>query len=214
MTTYAYLRVSTDRQGLGDGNGTGLSMQAQERAIREWHRGHDDLVIVREVGSGGKMRPALQQLLDGMAAGDSLVCAKLDRLARSSAGFAKILEQSHAEHWSLVLLDLNLDTSTPTGTALANIMAAMAQLERDYCSSRTREALAAKVAREGPDALKRPEIATQPDVVAHIRKLRHGGKSLRAIAQVLNDENVPTMQGGIGGIWKHGSVSWILKHSS
>ena len=57
--------------------------------------------------------------------------SKLDRLSRSMLDFADLLERrSKEEGWSIVALDLGVDTSTPTGEAMANMTATFSRLER------------------------------------------------------------------------------------
>lgn len=71
---------------------------------------------------------------------------KLDRLAPSVGHASDIMERSVAQGWSLVMLDIALDTTTPNGEALANMMATFVQLERRLIGERTKAALAAKKA--------------------------------------------------------------------
>jgi len=54
------------------------------------------------------------------------------------------MEQANREGWSIVALDLNIDTTTATGELIAHIMASLAQWERRIIGQRTREALAVK----------------------------------------------------------------------
>ena len=68
-------------------------------------------------GAGDLQRPAIADALERLKSGEAtvLVAAKLDRLSRSVLDFAKLLERSEKEGWGLVLLDLDLDTTTPAG---------------------------------------------------------------------------------------------------
>src|SRR5207248_6984277 len=73
-----------------------------------------------------------------------------NRLSRSLLDFSGLVEQSRREGWQLVALDLGVDTSTPSGEMLANVLAVFAQFERRLIGQRTREALAIKRAQGGP----------------------------------------------------------------
>lgn len=74
----------------------------------------------------------------------TLVVSKLDRLSRSLVQFAELMERSRRKGWSLVALDLGVDTSTPAGEMMASVLASFAQYERRLIGQRTRDALAVK----------------------------------------------------------------------
>ena len=121
-----------------------------------------------------------------------LVVSKLDRLSRSLLDFAGLMALSQREGWSLVALDLGVDTSTPAGEFMAAVMASAAQWERRIISQRTRDALAAKRA-QGVRLGRRPEITR--DVADTIRAHRASGLSFRGIAARLDADGVPTARG-------------------
>ncbi len=73
--------------------------------------------------------------------------AKLDRLSRSVIDLCSLLEQSEREGWSLVLLDLGIDTTTPAGRVQAQVIAAFAEYERRLISQRTKDAMKAAIER-------------------------------------------------------------------
>jgi DNA invertase Pin-like site-specific DNA recombinase len=85
-----------------------------------------------------------------------------------------------------------VDTSTPVGELVANVMASVAQWERRAIGARTKEALAAR-RREGVRLGRPPSIPD--DVRARIAELRAQGLTLRAIANELNTAGVPTARG-------------------
>lgn len=141
MSVYGYTRVSTAEQGE-----SGLGLEAQEAAILAVY---SDAKIQREVASGGRTanRPVLQGLRTSLRRGDTLVVAKLDRLTRSLGDWGRLVEEAQHRGWNLVVLDAQFDLSTPTGEAMAGMLAVFAQLERRMISQRTKEGLAAKRAR-------------------------------------------------------------------
>ena len=77
---------------------------------------------------------------------DALVVAKLDRLSRSMIDFTALMGKAQRQGWALVALDCAVDTTTPAGEAMANVLATFAQFERRLIGQRTREALAQKKA--------------------------------------------------------------------
>lgn len=144
-TAVAYVRVSTTEQAE-----SGAGLEAQRQAIQEHaQRRGWTLTGLYEDHASGKSTDKRGQLAQALAVlkareADALVVAKLDRLSRSLADFARLLELSRRQSWSLVALDFDLDTSTPTGELVANIMACVAQWERRAIGQRTREGLAVK----------------------------------------------------------------------
>src|SRR3954470_6209108 len=192
----AYLRVSTSEQA-----DSRAGIEAQRTAIlaeskrRGWSEA--SLEWIEDAGYSGKdtRRPGLRLALDALKRGDAtaLVVAKMDRLSRSLLDFTTIMATAQREGWALIALDSPADTSTPTGEAMASILATFSQLERRLIGQRTREALAVK--RSEGVRLGRPR-SLPPRVVARVARERDEGRSFRAIANDLNNERVPTAQGG------------------
>jgi DNA invertase Pin-like site-specific DNA recombinase len=200
----AYSRVSTDEQA-----DSGLGLADQRAALEgEVARRGIPAEWVEDVSSGKSLhRPGIEKALDMLAAGkaDTLIVSKLDRLTRSLYDLAGLMERARREHWALVALDLAVDTSSPSGEAMTNMMGTFAQFERRMIGQRTKDALAVKKA-QGV-RLGRP-VVTAPDVSARIAQLRSAGQSLAAIATVLNSEGVPTSHGGFR--WWASSVQSVL----
>lgn len=123
-----YARVST----------TGQSLEVQLEALRA--AGCEEIFQEKESGKTADNREQLQALLRFIRKGDTLVCTKLDRLARSVGDLDKIaglLKEKEAD--LLVLGQAGLDTSTPTGKLLFNMLGAIAEFERDLILERTAE---------------------------------------------------------------------------
>jgi DNA invertase Pin-like site-specific DNA recombinase len=74
----------------------------------------------------------------------ALVASKLDRLSRSMIDFTGLMATAQKQGWALVALDCAVDTTTPAGEAMANVLATFAQFERRLISQRTKDALAVK----------------------------------------------------------------------
>lgn len=196
MRVVGYVRVSTAEQA-----DSGAGLDAQRSAIdAEVKRRGWQLVEVFEDANGvsGKSmsnRPGLQAALKEIEQGDAagLIVAKLDRLSRSLLDFAALMARSRERGWSLIALDLGVDTSTPAGEMMAHVLATFAQFERRLIGQRTKDALAVRKA-QGV-RLGRPPGLPEP-VRRRIVRERKQGRSLRAIAAGLNAEGVPTAQGG------------------
>lgn len=195
MTVIGYVRVSTEEQA---DSGAGLEAQRAAITLEARRRGFELVAIYEDAGASGKAltgRPGLARALAAVDKGEAsaLIVAKLDRLSRSLLDFAELMARSRRRGWALIALDIAVDTGTPSGEMLANVLAVFAQFERRLIGQRTREALAVK-RRQGVQ-LGRPR--TLPDEIrARIAAERRSGVSLSAIAAKLNGEGVPTAQGG------------------
>lgn len=193
MKAIGYIRVSTQEQAQ-----SGLGLEAQAVAIRAeaTRRGWDLEIIADEGESGSKIdRPGLLIAKDALARGEAqaLIVARQDRLMRSSLGWAQIVSQSKDQKWSLICLDINLDTASPMGECMGSILAAVAQFELESIRKRTKDALAVK--KSQGYRLGRP--ATMPEETrARINALRNSGVTLQGVADTLNTEGIPTARGG------------------
>jgi DNA invertase Pin-like site-specific DNA recombinase len=208
LKVVGYVRVSTEEQGL-----SGASLAAQRRAIRAecGRRGWELISVEQDVQSAKSMnRPGLRAALALCTNGDvdGIVVAKLDRLSRSVVDFASVLETARRRGFNVSVIDLGLDLSTPQGELVGNVIASVAQWERRIIGERTREALAAKRS-DGVRLGRPPTLPSQ--VVQRIVCARKAGKSLRRIADELNEAHVPTAQGG--DRWYAATVRYTLMRS-
>jgi len=87
-------------------------------------------------------RKELAAALDFVREGDSLTVSKLDRLARSVPHLVDITRELEAKGASLVVLDMTMDTSTPQGELMLNVIGSIAQFERKLMLERQREGIA------------------------------------------------------------------------
>lgn len=210
LTVVGYVRVSTGEQ---FDSGAGLEVQRQaigsECRRRGWHLNtiYEDAASGRAIAGRAGLKAALAEL-DGHGAA-ALVVAKLDRLSRSLVDFSALMERSRKRGWALVALDLGVDTTTPSGEMMANVLAVFAQFERQLIGQRTREALAVK--RQQGVRLGRPRVMSTT-TVAEIQRLRLRGKSLAAIADRLNLRGRATAHGGTR--WYVSTVQSVLRSRS
>ena len=129
------------------------SLQAQREACEAFidsqrHEGWGCLPAAYDDGgfSGATMdRPALQQLLADITAGrvDTVVVYKIDRLTRSLADFAKIVEILDARGASFVSVTQQFNTTTSMGRLTLNVLLSFAQFEREVIGERIRDKIAA-----------------------------------------------------------------------
>lgn len=148
MTRVAgYIRMSTSKQA--------MSPDVQFRKIKSWFdhqskagRWGDDAEFVgvfqdNAVSAGTDMlkRPQGQRIIVSLQKGDVVVAASLTRAFRSAADAETTLRIFEEAGIGLVLLDVDIDTTTPTGKLFVSIMAACAKFEKDLIGERTKEAL-------------------------------------------------------------------------
>jgi DNA invertase Pin-like site-specific DNA recombinase len=125
-----YCRTSTVDQKAG------LDAQiAQLKAV-----GVEELFV--EQVSSIQRREELEKALKFIRKGDSLLITKLDRLARSIPDLVRIIETLEVKQATLRILAMNLDTSTPTGRLLLNLVGSISQFEREIMLERQREGVA------------------------------------------------------------------------
>jgi DNA invertase Pin-like site-specific DNA recombinase len=200
-----YARVSTQMQ-VNDG----MSLGAQERELTNAAKlaGYTEIELIREEGRSGKSikgRPALRGALDRLDSGDAnaLFVTRVDRLARSTKDFLSIIDRANHKGWRLVMLDLNLDTSSYQGRFVVTIMSALAEMERAIIAERQKDVHKDRRAQGkiwGVDL--GPKTKVSPETLERIRNERERGLSYHKIADGLNADNVAT---ALGGTW-HGST--------
>jgi DNA invertase Pin-like site-specific DNA recombinase len=162
--------------------------------------------VVRErAPKSGKAldRAGVSYLVERLAAGDAtcLVVTGLDRLSQSVAELGKLVEWLAKSEIRLVAVDLGLDTANPGGQTAARALASVAGWEQERLSERTRKGLAAaRASREGSGGSETNWTAIRQ----RIALMRENGMTLQAIADVLNQEGVPTIRGGT--TWRPSSV--------
>ncbi len=214
----AYYRVSTDQQGR-----SGLGLDAQRAAVESFLNGDGVEVLAEyvEVESGRKAdRPELAKALAACRKNKArLVIAKLDRLSRSVAFIAQLMESGV----DFACADM------PTATPLTlHILAAMAEFEAKAISERTRVALKAAKSRgrklgwsipsrreeqarasaNGAKAIRQNADQHAANVVPVIAAIRAAGVgTLAGVAEALNQRGIKTAR---GGAWHPTTVKNVL----
>ena len=218
MNVVGYTRVSTQEQGE---SGAGLAAQRSAILTEADRRGWEVVEIHEDSGFSGRdlKRPAVITAMTMLRRGeaDALVVAKLDRLSRSMLDFAGVMAQARKEHWGVIALDCSVDTTTPAGEAMANVMATFAQFERRLIGQRTSEALRAlrsqgQIYGPTPFGFRREDNRLLADedeqtVLRRIRNSRGRGLSYRRIADSLNRSGIAAKN---GGQWHSMSVRSVL----
>lgn len=151
-----------------------------EAQLRELKGAGCSKIYKEQVSSVGK-REQLEAALDYLREGDTLVVTKLDRLARNVTHLGQIVGLLKDKGVSLRILDLGLDTSTPTGELILNMMGSVAQFERQMMLERQREGIA-KAKAEGKYKGRAPTAMRQ---ALRVQELAAEGHRRADIAQAL-----------------------------
>ena len=109
--------------------------------VRDLKAAGTEKVFSERVSSVAK-RQQLEDALEFCRDGDLLVITKLDRLARSMADLVSLTSKIKAKGVELQILAMQLDTSTPTGKLMLNLMGSFAEFEREIMLERQREGVA------------------------------------------------------------------------
>lgn len=160
-----YARTSTLEQEAG--------LEAQVRTLKALGCGK---LYQEQVSSVGP-RPQLVAALEFVRADDTLVVTKLDRLARSVVHLGTIIADLEARGVALRIENLGVDTSTPTGKLMLNVLGGVAQFEREMMLERQREGIA-KAKAEGAYKGRKPTAQAKAE---EIRALAAQGLSMNAI---------------------------------
>jgi DNA invertase Pin-like site-specific DNA recombinase len=164
-----YARTSTTEQVAG--------YEAQERELKA--AGIEKLFS--EQVSGVAARPQLAMALDYLRDGDTLVVTKLDRLARSIGDLIAIVERITRKGAALRILSMGVDTATPTGRLMLNLLGSVAQFEREIMLERQREGIA-KAKGEGKYKGRKPTARAK---TGEVLRLASEGMTREAIAAKL-----------------------------
>lgn len=165
MARIGYARVSTEEQELtvqlGQLSAAGVDKVFQEKA------------------SGIKEdRPQLGAMMEYAREGDTVVVCKLDRIARSTKHLLELVDSLDKKKVAFQVLNINLDTTSPTGKLMLSMLAAIGQFEREMMLERQREGIRIAKA-EGAYKGRKPTARCKGDQVL---ALLAEGKTKQAVA--------------------------------
>ena len=198
MKVLGYARVSTEEQATH-----GVSLTVQRQKMQQYAELYDlELIdVFEDAGFSARTteRPALKQALAALESGqaEGLVVARLDRLTRSVADMASLIQRYFGERFSLFSVSDQVDTRTASGRLVLHILVSVSQWEREAIGERTRAALAHKKAqgvRLGSPPL--GDAPAEAETVARMKELRGRFMTLREIATQLEAEGRRTKRGG------------------
>jgi DNA invertase Pin-like site-specific DNA recombinase len=229
MKLVAYIRVSDVKQASrkgrrSPGDEDKLSLVVQAEKIRSYAAtfNHEIVDVYQDVATASNMdRPGLQAAIAALAHADGLVIYKLDRLTRNVVDIGQLLTGPLANK-SLCSVCDHIDTGTAGGRLVVNVLATVAQWERETIADRVREGVRAAIesgryiggARmdqqwvDGPEKHSPKVLADRPEVIDVLRSawsLHQAGSTLKEIADVLN------AQQALGRKWHKMAVHRALR---
>ena len=168
MAIVGYARVSTTDQNLE----TQIS-SLQDIGVEK---------LFQEKISGVKRnRPQLDAMLEYVREGDQVVVTKLDSIARSTRHLLEIVETLQERNVDFRVLNINLDTSTPTGKLMLTMLGAIAAFEREMMLERQAEGIA-RAKKEGKFKGRKPTARAKSQ---EVMKLAKDGVKRQEIADTL-----------------------------
>jgi DNA invertase Pin-like site-specific DNA recombinase len=168
---YGYARVSTDEQN------PALQLTALKRAGCK--------TIFKDEGLSGATakRPSLLRCLKTLQAGDTIIVWKLDRLGRSLRDLITMLDDLRARRVKFRSLTEAIDTETPTGRAMWQMIGVLAELERGLIVERTQAGMK-EARRRGVEFGRKKKLT--PVQIAKARRLIEHGERVEDVAALWN----------------------------
>jgi len=139
---------------------------------------HCDKVFQEKKSGTSDKRPRLQECLEYIREGDTLVITKLDRLARSTLHLCQIAAQLQQKQVGLKVLDQNINTSDATGRLLFNMLSAISQFETEIRSERQMDGIQ-KAKEHGVRFGRQEKLTTQQ--IAEMRQRRKQGVLIKTL---------------------------------
>ena len=100
-----------------------------------------DRVYIDKMSGKDMERPFLQEMMNFVREGDSVVVESISRFARNTKDLLELTEQLNSKHVQFVSQKENIDTNTPAGKFMLTIFGAVAELEREYIRQRQKEGI-------------------------------------------------------------------------
>jgi DNA invertase Pin-like site-specific DNA recombinase len=215
-----YTRVSTEDQAK-----EGFSLDAQLDKLRAYCTARDWIIAGEYIDDGysgrNTRRPAYQRLLDDLTKWDMLLVIKMDRIHRNSKNFMLMMENLKKHEKEFVSMTESLDTSTAMGRFVMDIIQRIAQLESEQIGERVYDGMAQKARTNGGNLgfnipygynyVNKKLVINREEAnnVKYIFNMYLDGKSMKRIADELNDQNIPTKR---NKTWRSQTISKILKN--
>lgn len=165
---FGYARVSTDDQNL----------DLQREALQAV--GCDRIFEDHGISGADFSRPGLNQVLEALKPGDTLIVWKLDRLGRSLVDLVETINDLGERNIQFYSLTESIDTRSPGGRLIFHIMAALAEFERSLIGERTRAGM--KAARARGHHVGRPPALSAAQRLEALAAIEMMGETITSVA--------------------------------
>ena len=224
---YGYIRVSTVMQ-VNDG----FSLEAQESKIAQECKKHNLFLKAFYIDrglSGGSMdkRLALSKMRETIGENDWIIIASVSRLARNTKELLELVEEIEKKKAHLIIIDLNMDITSPSGKLILTLMASQAQFERELTSERVKGVL--EHLKKTGNLRTKPHFGWKinpdrsPGAALHIRdekeqriieriryiRSKHMHLGITGFTRLINDLSVPPPRSS--KMWYHATLSKIME---
>jgi site-specific DNA recombinase len=208
MKLIGYVRVSSE----GQADNTSLEDQQEKITAYCVALNHELVRLYQDVQSGGKsdnrkgLQTAMADMLNGKA--DGLIVLKLDRLGRRASDVLTLIDKElQPNNKALIVIDMNMDTSTATGKLVLTMLAGVAEFEKSQINERTKNGKKARAKTSDYANGGAPKFGHKADnknlviddkeqqIIDVIRRHHKSGKSQRQIAEYLNKQGILSKQG-------------------
>jgi site-specific DNA recombinase len=229
MKLVGYVRVSSK----GQADNTSLEDQQEKITAYCTALNHELVGLYQDIQSGGKSenRKGLQSAIADMLAGkaDGLIVVKLDRLGRRASDVLTLIDKElQPNNKALIVIDMNMDTSTATGKLVLTMLAGVAEFEKTQINERMTDGKKARsktsdYAKGGAPKFGHKPLHTtnergrierslivddkEQQIIDIIRRHHKSGKSQRQIAEYLNKQGILSKQ---GKEWSSTTVGRVL----
>lgn len=171
MSTTIYCRVSTDNQ----------NVEQQAAHLMKMHPQFDNIVC--ESASGRTLdRPKFELLRKRMRSGDKIIVQDMSRIGRNLKSVLEFIEECQQCEVTLIISDLGIDTSTPSGKMTASIIGAVAEMQREQMLEKQR--IGIERARSEGKYKGRPSI--NKNIIDAAKRLQAEGMPIYKVAKHLN----------------------------
>lgn len=217
-----YIRVSSAQQAQ-----EGVSLEAQQAKIEQWclANGYELVNVFKDEGISGKRMDTRQGLQDALATlkrGNAFVFYSMSRVARSTKDMLSIGELITKKKADMVSVIENFDTTTATGKMMFQMLAVLAEFERNLVGERTATVLQNKKANRQVYTNQTPygfkavngrleQVKQEVKVVTEIQQARANGQTLQAIADNLNSRGIPTKT---NKQWRPATIHLLLQRTA
>jgi len=217
-----YIRVSTERQA-----SEGASLEAQQAKIEQWcfANGYELVSVFKDEGISGKRMDTRQGLQDALATikkGNAFVFYSMSRVARSTKDMLSIGDLITKKRADMVSVIEDFDTTSASGKLMFQMLAVLAEFERNLVGERTATVLQNKktngqvYTNQTPYGFKAvngrlEQVKQEVKVVAEIQQARAKGQTLQSIADSLNSRGIPTKT---NKQWQPATIHLLLQRSA